>query len=49
MEFYIEQLTVEEKAASLRAVRHNAIYPILEWFDDLGGHHDLAWFGSHVD
>jgi hypothetical protein len=51
MEFYMKQLTVEEVKGGIVVNRKAqiAIYPVLEWFDDLGVYHDLTLFGSDVD
>lgn len=51
MEFYMKQLTVEEERGGIVMSRKAqiAVYPVLEWFDDLGVYHDLTLFGSDVD
>ena len=51
MEFYIRLLTVEEEKEGMVRSRKAqiAIYPVLEWLDDLGVYHDLTLFGSDVD
>ena len=51
MEFYIKRFTVEEEKGGIVMSRNAqiAIYPILEWFDDLGVYHDLTLFGPDVD
>jgi hypothetical protein len=51
MEFYIKQLTIEEEKGGI-VMRRNAkiaVYPVLEWFDDLGAYHELTLFGSDVN
>lgn len=51
MEFYFKQLTVEEEKGGnvMSRKARIAVYPILEWFDDLGVYHDLILFGSDLD
>lgn len=51
MEFYIKQLIVEEErgGAVISRKAQIAVYPVLEWFDDLGVYHDLTLCGSDVD
>ncbi len=51
MEFYFKELTVEAKNGGKVISRKAriAVYPILEWFDDLGVYHDLILIGSDVN
>jgi len=51
MDFYMKQLTVEEENGGIVVSRRAqiAVYPVLEWFDDLGVYHDLTLLGSDVN
>ena len=51
MHHYFKELTVEEEKAGIVMSRRAliAVYPALEWIDDLGACHDLTLFGSDVE
>jgi hypothetical protein len=51
MEFYFKALTVEAKSGGKIVSRRarTAVYPILEWFGDLGVYYDLILSGSDVN